>query len=80
MFGDTPPKVRKRTGMSSQKGVIPMTIEKRWMKSLIKEADACKTRMPWERGLRREAFIKRRNALLAKPALTKIEIAASSAA
>ena len=32
------------------------------MDTLIKEADACTTRMPWERGLRRQAFIARRKA------------------
>lgn len=31
-----------------------------WMKTLLAEAQACKTRMPWERGLRRAAMIARR--------------------
>jgi hypothetical protein len=44
-----------------------MKTEKRWIKNLIKEAEACKTRMPWERGLRRQAFIAHR-AAAAKPA------------
>lgn len=35
---------------------------KRWMTPLLAEAAACKTKMPWERGLRREAFISRRTA------------------
>lgn len=39
-----------------------MTTEKRWIKSMVAEAAACKVRMPWERGLRREAFIARRAA------------------
>jgi hypothetical protein len=34
--------------------------EKRWIKPLLAEAAACKTKMPWERGLRRQAFITRR--------------------
>ena len=37
-----------------------MKTERRWMKTLLTEAAACKTRMPWERGLRREALIARR--------------------
>jgi hypothetical protein len=39
-----------------------MKTERRWMKSLLAEAANCKTRMPWERGLRRAALIARRNA------------------
>lgn len=39
-----------------------MTTEKRWIKPLLADAAACKTKMPWERGLRRQAFIRRRNA------------------
>ena len=38
-----------------------MKIEKRWIKSVLADAEACKTRMPWERGLRRQAMIHRRN-------------------
>ena len=38
-----------------------MKTERRWMKSLLVEAAACKTRMPWERGLRRDALIARRD-------------------
>lgn len=45
-----------------------MTTQPRWIASLQKEAAACKTRMPWERGLRREAFIARRKAALTPPA------------
>jgi hypothetical protein len=37
-------------------------MQKRWMKSILTEAEECKVRMPWERGLRREAFIARRKA------------------
>lgn len=38
-----------------------MKTEKRWMKTVQAEAAACKTRMPWERGLRRQAMIRRRS-------------------
>ena len=37
-----------------------MKTERRWMKSLLAEVAQCKTRMPWERGLRRAAMIARR--------------------
>lgn len=37
-----------------------MNTEKRWMTNTIKEAEACITKMPWERGLRRQAMISRR--------------------
>lgn len=37
-----------------------MKTKTRWMDGLIKDAAECKTRMPWERGLRRQAFIARR--------------------
>jgi hypothetical protein len=37
-----------------------MTTERRWMASLIAASAACKVRMPWERGLRRQAMIARR--------------------
>ncbi len=37
---------------------------RRWMTSLLAEAEACRTRMPWERGLRRQAFIARRASLV----------------
>jgi hypothetical protein len=33
----------------------------RMMKAMVQEAAACKTKMPWERGLRREALIARRD-------------------
>lgn len=46
-----------------------MKTERRWMKSLLAEAAACKTRMPWERGLRRAAFIARRTAKPIPPML-----------
>ena len=35
-------------------------MSKRWIESTLKEAQACKTAMPWERGLRRQAMIARR--------------------
>jgi hypothetical protein len=47
-----------------------MKTEKRWIKSMIAEAEATKTKMPWERGLRRDAFIARRNEE-AKPELQR---------
>lgn len=37
-----------------------MTTQKRWMTNMIAEAEACTTKMPWERGLRRQAMISRR--------------------
>ena len=37
----------------------------RWMTLLLTEAEVCKTRLPWERGLRRQAFIARRAATAA---------------
>lgn len=40
-----------------------MTIKKRWMDGIIAEADKCTARMPWERGLRRQAFIASRKAV-----------------
>jgi len=42
-----------------------MTKHSRWIKSTIAEAEACTTKMPWERGLRREAFIASRRAVAA---------------
>lgn len=42
-----------------------MKIKTRWMNGIIEEADKCTTRMPWERGLRREAFIASRRAVAA---------------
>lgn len=41
----------------------------RWMSELIKETEETTTRMPWERGLRRQAFINRREAEEATPEL-----------
>ncbi len=43
-----------------------MKTDKRWIKNILTEAAACKVRMPWERGLRREAFIASR-AVATKP-------------
>jgi hypothetical protein len=40
-----------------------MKTEHRWMKPVLAEAALCKTRMPWERGLRRDAMISRRRAV-----------------
>lgn len=40
-----------------------MKMKKRWMDGIIEEADKCTTRMPWERGLRRQAFIASRKAV-----------------
>ncbi|MFZ3580942.1 hypothetical protein ACOI1H_02070 [Loktanella sp. DJP18] len=37
-----------------------MATQKRWMTTLMTEAEACTTQMPWERGLRRQAMISRR--------------------
>jgi hypothetical protein len=33
---------------------------KRWIDNTIEEANKCETKMPWERGLRRQAMISRR--------------------
>ena len=52
-----------------------MKTERRWMKSLLAEAASCKTRMPWERGLRREALVARR----AEPAVTRPQLKRASA-
>ncbi len=56
-------------------------MQKRWMKSVLVEAETCKVRMPWERGLRREAFIARRKAALRRPELVipKTTLRAASA-
>lgn len=37
-----------------------MTKQPRWIRAATAEAAACRTRMPWERGLRRAAAIARR--------------------
>lgn len=52
---------------------------RRWMASLLAEADACRTRMPWERGLRRQAFIARRASLMKQPQLPPAAPAAPAA-
>lgn len=39
-----------------------MTKAPRWIAARIADADICKTRMPWERGLRRDAFVAKRRA------------------
>ena len=40
-----------------------MKLKKRWMDGLIAEAEANTARMPWDRGLRRQAFIASRRAV-----------------
>ncbi len=45
------------------------------MKTLLAEAAACKTRMPWERGLRREALMSRR----AEPAVVRPQLKRATA-
>ncbi|MEL6957799.1 MAG: hypothetical protein AAGL89_02465 [Pseudomonadota bacterium] len=42
-----------------------MTQKTRWIASMNADADACTTKMPWERGLRRQAFIASRRAVAA---------------
>jgi hypothetical protein len=37
-----------------------MGSSKRWIDSTIEEANKCETKMPWERGLHRQAMIARR--------------------
>jgi hypothetical protein len=59
-----------------------MTTERRWMKPMLAEAAALKVRMPWERGLRRDAMITRREtATLGARAVAAIaDVAAKEAA
>lgn len=38
-----------------------MKTEKRWIKNMVQEAAKVDTKMPWERGTRRAAFIAKRN-------------------
>lgn len=42
-----------------------MTLKKtpRWIAPMIKEAEACATKMPWERGVNRKATLAARKAL-----------------
>lgn len=42
-----------------------MTKTPRWITSVAAEATSCTTKMPWERGLRRQAFIASRRAVSA---------------
>jgi hypothetical protein len=42
-----------------------MTKTSRWIQSTIAQANNVTTKMPWERGLRREAFIASRRAVAA---------------
>lgn len=44
-----------------------MQTRPRWMNALLTEVEGCKTRMPWERGLRRQAFVARRAGLQPTP-------------
>lgn len=37
-----------------------MGSSKRWIENSIEEANKCETKMPWERGARRQAMIARR--------------------
>ncbi|MEL6508561.1 MAG: hypothetical protein AAFQ47_04545 [Pseudomonadota bacterium] len=41
-----------------------MKTEKTWIKTMIAEADKVTTKLPWERGTTRAAFIAKRKALL----------------
>lgn len=40
-----------------------MKIKTRWINGIIAEAETCTVKMPWERGLRRQAFIASRRAV-----------------
>lgn len=51
-----------RPDNTGEKKWLEAKMQKRWIKSIASEAEECKVRMPWERGLRREAFIARRKA------------------
>lgn len=42
-----------------------MTKTPRWIESAIAGAESCSTKMPWERGLRRQAFMASRRAVAA---------------
>lgn len=37
-----------------------MVVKRRWMRNMLAESAVVKVRLPWERGLRREASIARR--------------------
>lgn len=39
-----------------------MTKTRRWIDTIIREADSTSVRMPWERGARRAAWIEKRRA------------------
>lgn len=49
-----------------------MGSSKRWIDNTIEEANKCETKMPWERGLRRQAMIARRLAQTETP--TKVSL------
>lgn len=54
-----------------------MTKTPRWIDAVRAEALICKTKMPWERGLRRDALIAKRRAREAvEAALAKVRPAA----
>lgn len=40
-----------------------MRIKKHWLDRIAEDAKTCNVKMPWERGLRRKAMIRRREAL-----------------
>jgi len=44
---------------------IPMTKTPKWIQSATSEAETFATKMPWERGLRRQAFMASRRAVAA---------------
>ena len=70
LIGQTRAKNRRDSGFNVGKNgdlVSSKRIEmmkKRWMTGMIDEAAKCTTKMPWERGLRRQAFINSRKASL----------------
>lgn len=49
-----------------------MGTSKRWIDKTIEEANKCETKMPWERGLHRQAMIARRLENATKP--TKVSL------
>lgn len=48
-----------------------MKQKNRWIQSTIDEANACTTKMPWERGLRRQAFMASRRAVAQLATMTE---------
>ncbi|NDV01977.1 hypothetical protein [Pseudoroseicyclus tamaricis] len=49
----------------------------RWIVARLRDAEACRHRMPWERGLRRAAMIARRKT---SPAAAPVPVPAASGA